>query len=208
MPDKRDPFFIYHMGYWQNKLSLSAPSPREQIIQTAQQGGVSSFPWSYMPEAREQTDQYFISGITCKECQIKAEKSLAATSLAFQQREEKADLMNVCERLRKTVQKTEMEILLGGAQVVTRSKGHKMIYKQSCVNIILTNSVKSSNESDCPEAVASLSLDLQDLSWATCSSRFALGIGVWLHKRISASAIVWSCKHFTLAVFLSFSNTD
>lgn len=78
--------------------------------------------------------------------------------------------------------KTEMEILLSGAQVVTRSKGHKIIYKQFCVNIILTTSVKSSTDSDCPEAVVSLSLDLQDLSWATCSSRLALDIGVWLHN--------------------------
>lgn len=43
--------------------------------------------------------------------------------------------MNVCEHPRRTVQKTELETLLSGAQVVTRSKGHKIKYKQFHVNM-------------------------------------------------------------------------
>lgn len=52
----------------------------------------------------------------------------------------------MCEHPRRTVENTELEIPLSGAQVVTRSKGHKMKYKQFRVNMrnteILITSVR------------------------------------------------------------------
>lgn len=92
--------------------------------------------------------------------------------------------MNVCEHPRRTVQKTELEILLSGAQVMTRSKEHKMKYKQFNVNIRNTYHVRCSNtDSDCPERLWHLRVWI----FKTCPGQpvlgdLALSIGVWLHN--------------------------